>query len=287
MPSACVPVRVADDGVFRAFSLDSPLFQDGNTPIQRGDACEAPMDDDVKQQSEEEAAGTPTSAPLEDDSPAHGAVRYSRRRVLVLGGAFVAGVAAVIAGLRALGGPSEVADKVGGPVADQFGTFPVRSVEDVPDVPPEQWVVKVDGLVETPLTVDHTMWAGLPRVDETVDFHCVEGWGVDDVRWGGVAPAVILDQAGVMPAAKYAVFYAYGDVYLSSVPLELVRDSQTLLADTIGGAPLPAKHGGPLRLVVPRQLGYKSVKWVERIELTDKVRTGYWESRGYPEDAPV
>jgi DMSO/TMAO reductase YedYZ molybdopterin-dependent catalytic subunit len=90
-----------------------------------------------------------------------------------------------------------------------------------------------------------------------------------------------------MPAAKYAVFYAYGDVYLSSVPLELVRDSQTLLADTIGGAPLPAKHGGPLRLVVPRQLGYKSVKWVERIELTDKVRTGYWESRGYPEDAPV
>jgi DMSO/TMAO reductase YedYZ molybdopterin-dependent catalytic subunit len=219
--------------------------------------------------------------------PAHGAVRYSRRRLLILGGAFAAGVAAVVAGLRAFGGPSEVADKVGGPVADQFGTFPVRSVEDVPDVPPEQWVVTVDGLVETPLTLDPAMWSSLPRVDETVDFLCVEGWGVDDVRWGGVAPSVVLDLAGVRPEAQYAVFYAYGGVYLSTVPLELVRDSQTLLVDKMAGAPLPPKHGGPLRLVVPRQLGYKSVKWVERIELTDKVKTGYWESRGYAEDAPV
>ena len=51
---------------------------------------------------------------------------------------------------------------------------------------------------------------------ETVDFHCVEGWTVDDVRWGGVAPAVLLDQAGVRPEAKYAVFYAYGGAYLST-----------------------------------------------------------------------
>jgi DMSO/TMAO reductase YedYZ molybdopterin-dependent catalytic subunit len=205
----------------------------------------------------------------------------------VLGGAFAAGVAAVIAGLRAFGGPSEVADKVGGPVADQFGTFPVRSVEDVPDVPPADWTVRVDGLVDRPLTVDRAAWTALPRVEQTVDFVCVEGWGVDDVRWGGVAPSAVLDQAGVRPEAKYAVFYAYGGVYLSTLPLELVHDAQTLLADAMAGAPLPPKHGGPLRLVVPKQLGYKSVKWVERIELTDRIRTGYWESRGYAEDAPV
>ena len=60
-----------------------------------------------------------------------------------------------------------------------------------------------------------------------------------------------------------------------------------MLADSLNGAPLPPKHGGPLRLVVPKQLGYKSVKWVERIELSDKIKTGYWESNGYPEDAPV
>ncbi len=214
-------------------------------------------------------------------------MRYTRRRVLVLGGALVAGAAAVIGGFRALGGPSEVADKVGGPVADQFGTFPVRSVEDVPDVPAAEWVVKVDGLVDEPLTVDRATWTALQHADETVDFHCVEGWGVDDVRWGGVAPAVLLDQAGVKPEARYAVFYAHGGVYSSSLPLDLVRDAQTLLVDSLAGQPLPAEHGGPLRLIVPRQLGYKSVKWVERIELSEKIKTGYWESNGYPEDAPV
>ena len=127
----------------------------------------------------------------------------------------------------------------------------------------------------------------MERRAETADFHCVEGWSVDDVRWGGVAPAVLLDQAGVKPEAKYAVFHAHGGVYLSTLPLDLVRDSQSLLADSLSGAPLPPKHGGPLRLVVPKQLGYKSVKWVERIELTSQVKTGYWEGNGYPEDAPV
>jgi DMSO/TMAO reductase YedYZ molybdopterin-dependent catalytic subunit len=205
--------------------------------------------------------------------------------VLILGGAFVAGVAAVIAGIKAFGGSA--AEKVGGAITDQFGPFPVRSVESVPDVAPEQWVVRVDGLVEKPLTYDHTAWTSLQRMEQTVDFHCVEGWSVDDVRWGGVAPSTLLDQVGVKPEARYAVFYAYGDVYLSTLPLDLIRDQQTMLADAMNGAPLAPKHGGPLRLVVPKQLGYKSVKWVERVELTAEVKTGYWEGRGYPEDAPI
>ena len=68
-------------------------------------------------------------------------------------------------------------DKVGGAVSDQFGSFPVRSVDPVPDVPPDEWVVKVDGLVDPPLTIDRATWAGLQRMKETVDFNCVEGWG--------------------------------------------------------------------------------------------------------------
>ncbi len=220
-----------------------------------------------------------------DHEPPYGGMRYTRRRVLILGGSLVAGAAAVFAGIRAFGGTA--ATKVTDTISDQFGPFPVRSVEDVPVVPAEQWVIKVDGLVETPLTVDHAAWTGFERLTETVDFHCVEGWSVDDVRWGGVAPSVLLDQAGVRPEAQYAVFYAYGGTYLSTVPLDLVRDAQTVLADSLNGQPLPAKHGGPLRLVVPDQLGYKSVKWVERIELTDSIRAGYWEERGYPEAAPI
>jgi DMSO/TMAO reductase YedYZ molybdopterin-dependent catalytic subunit len=234
-------------------------------------------------------ASTPVGAPepAPEGDPAHGPVRYTRRRVIVLGAAFAAGVAAVIAGLRTLGGPSEVVDEVGGPVADQFGTFPVRSVEDVPDVPVSEWVVKVDGLVERPLDIDRATWDGLVHRSEVADFNCVEGWGVDDVRWSGVAPSVLFDQAGVKAGAKYAVLHAHGGVYRSSLPLELMRDEQTLFVDAMAGEPLPAKHGGPLRLVVPKQLGYKNVKWVDRIELSAVLQTGYWEANGYPEDAPV
>ena len=212
-------------------------------------------------------------------------MRYTRRRLLILGGALAAGAAAVIAGLRAFGGST--ASKVGGALSDQFGPFPVRSVEDVPEVPADRWRVTVDGLVERPLSVDRATWTSLPRKDQTVDFHCVEGWTVDDVHWGGVAPSELLERAGVKPEGTWVVVHAESGEYFSSVPLELMTHPQTMLADMLAGQPLPPKHGGPLRLVVPVQLGYKSVKWVNRLEVTDAARAGYWESRGYPEDAPV
>ena len=219
----------------------------------------------------------------DDPSPERpSAVRYSRKWFLVLGGVAVAGVVGAIAGLKQLAGSDQ-----GGPLSDMFGPFPVRSAEDVPDVPAAEWVITVDGLVDQPLKIDHTTWSSLQRLDETVDFHCVEGWTVENVRWGGVAPARLLEKAGVKPEGKFAVFHARGGVYTSSVPLDLVTAAQTVLADTLNGEPLPAKHGGPVRLVVPDQLGYKNVKWVERIEITDAARAGYWEKRGYPEDAPI
>lgn len=212
-----------------------------------------------------------------------GRVRYSRRRFLAIAGAVVAAFAGLAELLRRLFG----GEGLGGAVDDMFGPFPVRSVEDVPDVPADEWVLEVDGLVEEPVRLDRTVWATLTRFQETVDFNCVEGWTVDDVRWGGVAPAQVLARVRPRPSARYAVFHAYGGEYSSSLPLDLVRHEQSLLADTLDGQPLPPKHGGPLRLVVPVQLGYKSVKWVSRIELTDRPVRGYWEERGYPQDAPV
>jgi DMSO/TMAO reductase YedYZ molybdopterin-dependent catalytic subunit len=215
-------------------------------------------------------------------------MRYTRRRVLVLGGAFAAGLVGVVAALKALGGPAGSAvSSVGDAVKDRLGPFPVRSVDRVPETPLSQWTVKVDGLVDTPLTVDYATWQGLTRTDETVDFHCVEGWGVANVHWGGVAPSVLLDRAGVRPEAKFVVVHSESGEYFSTLPLDLMVHPETMLADTLAGQPLPHDHGGPLRLVVPVQLGYKNVKWVSRLELTDHDRAGYWESYGYPEDAPV
>lgn len=234
--------------------------------------------------SERELTATAESGP--EPKPQPMTVRYSRRRLLILGGSLAAGFVAVAAGLRALGG-SPSTSSVSDPVTGEFTAFPVRSVEDVPEVPAAEWTVKVDGLVDRPFSVDHAQWSGLQRMDETVDFHCVEGWGVDNVRWSGVAPSVLLDQAGVKPGGKYVVVHAQSGEYFSTLPMELMTHPQTMLADALGGKALPPVHGGPLRLVVPVQLGYKNVKWVSRLEVTDKPRAGYWESYGYPEDAPI
>ncbi len=250
-------------------------------------------------ESGEHAAQDQTGGPG-DTEPAHAArvhdadgvaisdaprrMRFTRRRLLIAGGVAAAG-AATIVGLRAWG-DSGGSGGSGSGVTD----FPVLSVEPPPDVQPADWVLKVDGLVERPLTIDRVTWSRLERLMETKDFHCVTGWSVDNLRWRGVAPSVLLEQAGVRPEASYVAFHALGRAgseYVSTLPMHLVLAPDTLLADTLDGVPLPAGHGGPLRLVVPVQLGYKNVKWVVRIEVTQQLVPGYWEQRGYPEDAPV
>ncbi len=226
-----------------------------------------------------------TSSPRSGASGQAGAVRFTRRWFVAGALALAAAVASVAEALRR--GGASVKGVVTAPET-MFGSFPVRSVErTVPATPSRGWVVTVDRLVETPLTIDVATLQTLERLDQTVDFHCVEGWSVQDVRWGGVAPAVLLDMAGLKPGATHVTFHAAGGVYRDGLPLDLVLHPRTVLADRLNGEPLPGDHGGPLRLVVPDQLAYKSVKWVERLEVTDEQIDGYWEERGYPVDAPV
>ena len=244
------------------------------------------MDEEQRPEEGDGGAGSPepdTGAP-EDRAPLH-ETRHSRRRFLIIGGAFVAGIVGAYEAIMRLGRSSGgVAPKA---VTNLFADFPLNNVEDVPDKTLDQWTIKVDGLVDRPTTIAAATWRGLPRFEETVDFNCVEGWTVDNVKWGGVTPAAILDNAGVRPEGKYVVFHAYTGAYVDTLPIAEARDPQTVLADTLDGQALPADHGGPVRLVVPTQLGYKSVKWVTRIEVTDKPVEGYWEERGYPSYAPV
>ena len=226
---------------------------------------------------------TPASA-----DPEERRLRLTRRRFLIWSGALLAGFAGLFVFVEALlrggGGARRTAASGGVPGAT---SFPTLEVEEVPHVSPGQWLVTVDGLVDKPLRLDHAAWSALPRRSETADFHCVEGWSVDRLRWGGVAPRTILDMAGLKPTATYVNFHAFGGTYADSLPLSLVDDAQTVLADTLDEQSLPDAHGGPLRLVVPKQLGYKSVKWVVRLEVTDHPVTGYWEQKGYPMDAPA
>jgi len=224
--------------------------------------------------------------PVEPERPSEARVSFSRRWFLALFGGSIAAVVGLFKLARELGGPVS-GSRGGGSHFRVLDDFPVRTVDRAPQVPLADWAITVDGMVRRPLTIDYAIWKSLPRRDETVDFHCVEGWSVENVRWGGVRPADILALAEPLPEARYANFHAFDGAYFDSLPLERLRDPATLLADTLDGKPLVADHGGPVRLVVPTQLAYKSVKFVKRIELTDRQQRGYWEQRGYSVDAPV
>jgi DMSO/TMAO reductase YedYZ molybdopterin-dependent catalytic subunit len=213
-------------------------------------------------------------------------VRFTRRRFLVGLGGLAAAVVGVERLIHADASRSPAASGSGGAVGSG-DSFPVRTVDEVPRAKLEDWSIEVGGFVARTVKVDAASWASLPRFRETVDFHCVEGWSVGPVTWGGVRPSDVIALAGPLAEATHAVFHAFDGTYSDSLTLEQVRDPRTILADSLDGAPLPPDHGGPVRLIVPNQYAYKSVKFVCRIELTAHPERGYWEQRGYPVEAPV
>jgi len=149
------------------------------------------------------------------------------------------------------------------------------------------WTLTVDGMVNKPLVLGFGDLIALPRQDQVTDFHCVEGWSVDDVPWNGVPLAGLLDQVGVAAAATHLTFYSAGGLYTESIPLSVAREPRTLLGYGVDGSTLPLPHGFPVRLVVPRLLGYKNAKYLSRIEVTDHPVIGYWENYGYSYDGEV
>ena len=210
-------------------------------------------------------------------------LRLNRRWFLLLG---AGAVAAVIAGLDLAHKGSRSAGSGPGSL---FEDFPVLNIESgPPKVAAPSWVVMVDGLVVSPQRLDHSAWLALPRTQETRDFHCVEGWSVNHLGWEGVRVADLLSLAKPQAAGQFVTFHAYGGSYADSLTLAEAQAPETLLADSLAGAALPPAHGGPVRLVIPSQLGYKNVKWVVRLEVTATRARGYWEQNGdYPAEAPV
>jgi DMSO/TMAO reductase YedYZ molybdopterin-dependent catalytic subunit len=151
----------------------------------------------------------------------------------------------------------------------------------------KSWRLSVDGMVEAPEVLTFADLVELPRSDFLVDFHCVEGWSIYDVPWNGVHLSKIFDRVKPTADATHVTFHTIGGRYNESLPLEVALEPRTLLAYGIGGSTLPLKHGFPLRVVVPRLYAYKSAKYVERLELTDRPFHGFWVAAGYPYDAEV
>jgi DMSO/TMAO reductase YedYZ molybdopterin-dependent catalytic subunit len=149
----------------------------------------------------------------------------------------------------------------------------------------------VDGAVARPRAFSLAQLARFVQRTQITRHDCVEGWSVIG-KWSGVPLGTLLDAVAPRPEARYAVFRCMdndgaGNLYYESLDLHQAYHPQALLALRLNDTPLDPDHGAPVRLRVPTQLGYKSAKWIARIELVGGFANiyaghgGYWEDQGY------
>ena len=145
--------------------------------------------------------------------------------------------------------------------------------------------LEIGGLATDPrsLTYDQVV-ADYPGYQKVVTLDCVEGWSVT-LLWEGVLVSDLLTSAGPLPEANTVIFHAY-DGYTTSLPLDYIIDNQIIMAYKMNDITIPPERGFPFQLVAESKWGYKWIKWITKIELSDDPDyRGYWESRGYSNTA--
>ncbi|HZQ27260.1 MAG TPA: molybdopterin-dependent oxidoreductase [Acidimicrobiales bacterium] len=177
-------------------------------------------------------------------------------------------------------------DRLG--ISDLFpgaGGFRIYSVVGyLPKRTDAEYQLTVDGLVGTPLTLSLAQLQAMPPTHLVKDFQCVTGWRVHQVPWTGVRLADVLDAAGVQAGGRAVRFWSFDGSYTESLTMDQARRADVIVAYEMQGGPVPSVHGGPVRMYVAPMYGYKSCKWLARIEVTSDVIEGYWERRGYDVD---
>lgn len=167
------------------------------------------------------------------------------------------------------------------------GYFRVYSVTPLPTFDSRTWSFSIKGLVDKPLSWNWEQFLALARTVQVSDFHCVTGWSVYKNTWEGIPLSALLIQAGIKSNARFVKFYSGDGVYTDTLTLEQANMDDVLVALLHDGKPIHRDYGGPVRLIVPKMYAYKSVKWLDGIELIDQEHIGYWEKRGYDTDAWV
>lgn len=143
---------------------------------------------------------------------------------------------------------------------------------------PANWTVAVCGCVEVPLAIGLGELRELPRIEQAIDVHCVTRWSKPAMRFAGVPLSQLLQWARPTAEARYVSFVARSErAHSTSLRLDDALELKSLVALEAEGQPLASEHGGPVRVVVPGRYFYKSLKWLERVELLAADRLGYWE----------
>ncbi|MBX5466716.1 MAG: molybdopterin-dependent oxidoreductase [Firmicutes bacterium] len=215
--------------------------------------------------------------------------RWSRRRFLRWAGAALVSLPALGALpdlVRVATGPLIQPPPQSGPIEALPGFIPYTVVGGFPTISAVQYRLKW-----TVAGAPRKEWSlaalkAMPRVRRRFTFHCVTGWAVPGLQVEGVELAELLRRAGWDPGRFPWVRFLSGDgVYTESLSAGQIRQFHPLVIWSMDGRPLPVAQGYPVRLVVPGMYGYKSIKWLVQIDCGRHDRLGYWEVRGYPQDA--
>ena len=164
--------------------------------------------------------------------------------------------------------------------------FRDNSIKGTQQIDIEAYKLTIDGLVDTPLALTYDEVLSHQSYTKLVTLYCVEGWDVD-ILWEGILLKDLFAEAGVQSDAVTVIFHSE-DGYTTSLPLQTILDKNIMIAYNMNGLELPPELGFPFQLVAEEKLGYKWAKWITRIELSsDANYKGYWEQRGYSNEADV
>ncbi|MDE3199505.1 MAG: molybdopterin-dependent oxidoreductase [Acidobacteriota bacterium] len=149
------------------------------------------------------------------------------------------------------------------PLGNEFQSMQAANFSD--------WKLTVDGLVARPTTFSLSDLRSMPTESQISEVACEEGWSYI-AEWIGTPLHGILREVGILPQARYAAYFSFQPDWWESVDMSDALHPQTILTLGMNNGNLPVGFGGPLRLRVPRQLGYKSVKYLRRITVTDSMK---------------
>ena len=156
--------------------------------------------------------------------------------------------------------------------------FPVLTAGPTQYVEPEDWTLTLTTDTDERQTWSWEQLMALPVEDVEVDIHCVTRWSKLRTAWRGVPVDAFFED--VESTADYVMAHSYGG-YTTNLPLEDLLDGKAWVAFEYDGGPLPAEHGGPVRLLVPHLYFWKSAKWLNGFTLMDGDEPGFWEGFGY------
>lgn len=164
--------------------------------------------------------------------------------------------------------------------------FRENSIKGVQEVDIEKYRLVIDGLVDNQKEYKYEELQDIDHIKKVITLNCVTGWSVK-AMWEGIPLKVLFDEIEIKSNANTVIFYS-PDGYSTSLPLSYIIDNNIMIADKVNDLQLPPEQGFPFQLIAEQKYGYKWIRWINRIELSDDPEfLGYWEEKGYSNSADL